>query len=179
MERLGKIDKRHIYYFRWDDPKRDFYLNNFPVKKWVLLPIGDEKLDKEYELLAEKSTSELLRFVSAVGGECELIHDIFDEVIIKKKKDSGADMNAPDVFEDTAMTVWNTNRFDWGFWSATFDDYDDEKIKILICVDFTKRGVKMCLQRLTKMIRKRWLPSDGEKDKRKNFNKPFYDDEIN
>ena len=177
MERLGKIDKRNIYYFRWDDEKREYYLENFPKRKWALFVIGAGRLDEDYKLLAEKSVVENLIFMSSAGDECELIHDIFDRVVIQKVKDSGADMDAPDIFEDTAMTVWNTNKFDWGYWAATIDDYCDEKVKILICVDFTKRGVRKYLLRLTKMIRKRWLPPSGPKGTL-TFNEPLYDDEI-
>lgn len=181
MERLGKIDKKNIFYFHWNDEKRNFYLENLPIKRWVMFVIGDEKLNEDYKILAEKSADVNLVELHSAGDECELIHDIFDNVIIQKKKDRGEPMDSPDDFENTAMTAWWTEEFDWGYWTACYtDDYRDydEKIRTLICVDFTDKGVKNCLLRLTKMIRKGWVPSEGKKNKRKKFSKPFYDDEI-
>lgn len=175
MERLGKIANRNIYYFHWNDEKRNYYLENLPKQKWKLFVIGDDNLETEYTLLAQKSADENLYEMNSAGKECELIHDIFDNVIIQKKEDNGEPMDSPDDFENTALTGWWTDEFNWGYWMSVSNYVDDEPediIRILICIDFTEKGVRKYLKQITKIIRKGWLP--------RSFLKIpcIYDDEI-
>lgn len=182
MERIGRAEGKEIYYFHWNDERRDYFLEKLPKKeRWVLFVIGDNKLNEDYKLLAEKSAEYNLVEMASAGIECELIHDIFDDVICEKEKAKGR-LDTPQAFENTPMTNWNTNKFDSGFWAiCDCDGYeeDDINIPILICVDFTPRGVKKYLKDITKLIRKGWTPrivwtpyANSVKTK------PRYDDEI-
>jgi hypothetical protein len=180
MERLGKIVNRNIYYFHWNDVKRNYYLENLPKQKWMLFVIGDDNFETEYTLLAQKSADENLYEMNSAGNECELIHDIFDNVIIQKKKDNNEPMDSPEDFENTALTGWYTNEFDRGYWMSVinYDDDDPEDIiRVLVCVDFTKRGVRKYLKQITKIIRKDWGPRSRFKEDEP-FQTPIYDDEI-
>ncbi len=180
MERLGKIANRDIYYFHWNDEKRNYYLENLPKQKWSLFVIGDDNLETEYTLLAQKSADENLYGMNSAGKECELIHDIFDNAIIQKKKDNNEPMDSPDDFENTALTAWYTNKFDWGYWSSVINFDDDEEediIRLIICVDFTEKRVGKYLKQITKIIRKGWGPRSGPKGALYK-NQPIYDDEI-
>ncbi len=182
MERLGKVYGKNVYYFHWNHERRNYYLEKLPKKeKWLLFVIGDDKLNEEYKLLAEKSVEENLIEMSAAGIECELIHDIFDGVIIEKERVKGT-LDTTEAFNNTTMTVWNTNKFDSGYWGiCACDGYEEEDIKIgiLICVDFTSRGVKKYLKHITKLIRKGWLPRTVWTPYANSVNtKPIYDDEI-
>ncbi|MBX7046602.1 MAG: hypothetical protein K1X86_12280 [Ignavibacteria bacterium] len=181
MKRIGRAEGKEIYYFHWNDERRDYYLERLPKKqRWVLFVIGDEKLNDDYRLLAEKSADEYLVGMNSAGIECELIHDIFDDVIIKKRYDKGGLTGSPDDYEGTALTSWWTDEFDWGYWMSCremdHDEYDRE-IRLMICVDFTKKGVKKYLMHCTKLIRKGWIPRSGHKGELFKT-KPIYDDEI-
>lgn len=179
MERLGKIVNRDIYYFHWNDEKRDYYLDNLPKQKWKLFVIGDDNLETEYTLLAQKSADENLFEMNSAGKKCELIHDIFDNVIIEQERIKGK-LDTPEAFENTALTGWWTNEFDWGFWMSV-SNYDDDEpediIRVLVCVDFTKKGLKKYLKQITKAIRKGWVPRNFKEEGAHSFT-PIYDDEI-
>ncbi|MBI5359531.1 MAG: hypothetical protein HZA48_03005 [Planctomycetes bacterium] len=99
--------------------------------------------------MAEKCLEKNVCYVCAIGQQCELIHDIFDELIVKREIAKRGNITSLDDFENSAMTTWH-NEFEEGFWfatSAVFHEYTE--IKEVICLDMTEEGKRQDLFDLT------------------------------
>jgi hypothetical protein len=67
------------------------------------------------------------------------------------------------------MTTYHNN-FSEGFWfSITSAHHGTKTIDKIVCVDFTRKGVKRHLSNLIGKVNKSWLPSDEENEE------PIYD----
>jgi hypothetical protein len=161
---IGYSNERQILYTNiWTDEN---WLQLLPTENWLAFPIGQEKDVENYIKLAAKSIDNDVSYVCAVGEYCELIHDIFDEIIIEKELES---LDNADAFDDSPMTTWHNN-FSEGFWFAITNAHHELKIiNKIICIDFTKQGVQVHLSNLVEKINNNWLPSDGRREK------PIYD----
>jgi|WetSurSiteA1Bulk_404760.scaffolds.fasta_scaffold41190_2 hypothetical protein len=170
MDILGRINNRKVLYTHvWVDKN---YLETLPTRNWLVMPISQEINKEIYVELAHKCLDKNVVFVSAVGKNCELIHDVFDEIIIKKSKEKGIDKDPLNGFEDFPLTTWNYNIVN-GFWSAIYGAFsatNESSIKKVVCVDYTEKGIKGYLMSLIKEFKKGWLPPDNRE-----YQEPSYD----
>jgi hypothetical protein len=171
MEQIGQCisNGRQIFYTNiWTDQN---WLDDLPSGNWVAFPVGQGHDVEIYSKLANRCIDNNVLYICAAGLNCELIHDIFDEVIVEKKIKAGESIDSPDDFENSPMTIWDNN-FSEGFWFAVVVTYHDlAPIDQIVCIDFTKQGVKRHLTDLINKINNDydWLPSDEE------YEEPVYD----
>lgn len=147
METLGQVNNREILYLCTKNTKN--WDEQLPVNNWVALIVGDDRDIDRIADIAEKCLEKNVCYVCAIGQQCELIHDIFDELIVKREIAKRGNINSPDDFENSAMTTWH-NEFEEGFWfatSAAFHEYTE--IKEVICLDMTEEGKRQDLFDLT------------------------------
>ncbi len=157
MERLGKINKIDIFYLHWDDPKRDFYLDWLPDKIYALFAVGDDANRRDdYKKMASIFLNKNVIWLKTAGKENELIHDLYDSVVIDNELSNGRDHTHPNFLKDKAITDFY-DEFGEGFWASTWL-VDHEPLDVILCIDFTERRVRDYLKILTKIIRKGWGP---------------------
>lgn len=167
MQYLGKINGRHVFYIRPDDG--EIWFDDLPTENWLALSIGDDPNIQSFSQLADKCIDKNALYMCSLGQSCELIHDIFDSVIVGKKIANGESVESTDDFENSPLTTWHHN-FDEGFWFALNAAHDEYKIiDKVVCIDYT-RGVKNYLIELLNKLHQEWLPSDNE------IQLPIYDD---
>jgi hypothetical protein len=164
---IGKSHDRQIFYTNiWADKN---WIDNFPTDNWLVFIIGQDKDIEAYRKLADKAITNNVLYLCATGECCKLIHDTFDETIFAQKIKNAESIDSPDDFENSPMTTWHSN-FSEGFWfSISSAHHGTKTIDKIVCVDFTKRGVKRHLTNLIEKINKSWLPSDEENEE------PIYD----
>lgn len=137
MEELGEINARkmtyvHIHTGNWK--------NNLPTNNWLVLPIGHVKDRMRIEEVIDACLDKGVKYVCALGQECEFIHDVFDDSIVEKRIREGKSVEREADFEYEPMTTWH-NDFDEGVWfaiHAAFDDYVD--IDRVVFLDMTDKG---------------------------------------
>jgi len=167
LELIGNSNERQIFYSNiWKD---DNWLEDLPKDNWLVFPIGQGNDIDSYSKLVDKSIDNNVLYVCAAGQYSELIHDIFDEMIVQKKIENNESVDNEDDFEDSPITTWHNN-FSDGFWFAITTAHHGLKIiDKIVCVDFTKQSVKGHLKDLIEKINNGWLPSDEE------IEEPIYD----
>jgi hypothetical protein len=95
--------------------------------------------------------------------------DIFDEEIVNRAIQDETRTGNPYDYEFSPMTTFHNN-FSEGFWFATTFTYDGCKdCDVVVCIDFTTKGVKNHVAELIIKIDNNWLPSDEA------FEDPVYD----
>jgi hypothetical protein len=159
MEILGKIGNRQILYLSTSENPR--WYDELPEEQWLLLPIGHESDFKLIDEVVNKCLENDVCYVCAVGHQSELIHDTFDQIIVKRKIDEGQAVDNPDDFLTSPMTTWDTE-IDEGLWFAgtsAFPSYYTDITKI-ICLDLTETGEKETLIEILAKISKGWVPSN-------------------
>ena len=161
MQLLDEINERQIFYIKVYSG--EILFDELPINNWLVLPIsGEDGNMKSYHLLADNSLNKNVLYACTVGEECELIHDIFDQCIISNKILKGESIESPDDFEDSPMTTWDDN-LDEGFWFALYTAFHPTKdINKVVCIDYTKRGLKNHLIDLLKRFHLGWIPSEDE-----------------
>ncbi len=167
MESIGNSNDRQIFYTNiWTDNN---WLDNLPKDNWLVFPIGQDKDINKFHELADRCIDNNVVYACAAGKYCELIHDIFDNIVVAKKIANEESVSCEDDFENSPMTVWDNN-FSSCFWFAIQSAHVDKKtISKIVCVDFTKQGVKRHLIDLIEKINNNWLPSEDE------FESPIFD----
>jgi len=169
MELVGISNERQIFYLNIH--RSADWVNNLPKSNWLAFAIGEEKDIEAYSELAEKCIANNVLYLCAAGPNCELIHDVFDETIVELKIKNKQSIESPEDFENSPMTTWHHN-FSEGFWFSIASAYSEAGvIDKIICIDYSKGGVKRHLQELIALINSGWLPSDEE------IEKPVYDTE--
>src|SRR4051812_48525507 len=113
MQPLGERNDRQVFYLKVNGSEN--WLDELPDENWLALPIGDEKNIQAYTRLADKCIDKKVVYMCAIGQSSELIHDIFDEMVVGKKILNGESVESEDDFENSPMTTWD-NDFDNGFW---------------------------------------------------------------
>lgn len=158
MDKIGEYNNRLIYYIRYKDD--NVLHDKLPTDNWLVLPICDTKENELISKISYICIDKNVRYLCALGQECEMIHDIFDQTIITRRLDKGLNVDNAEDFEREPMTTWHHD-FEEGVWFSltnAFDDYID--INQVICLDLTKKGVKEKLIQTINKISTGWLPDD-------------------
>ncbi len=162
MKLIGSSNSRQIHYTSVLTDSN--WLDNLPTENWLVFPIGQDKEIETYSLFADKCIDNNVLYVCAVGQNCELIQDIFDELIVSKKIEKCESVDSSDDFENSPITTWHNN-FSEGFWFAIlYAHHEQANINKIVCVEFTTKGVKQHLTNLIEKINTSWLPSDEENE---------------
>lgn len=166
MQVLGTIGDRQILYtnVRTDQTWLEFV----PTDNWLAFTVADEneEIVKEVvKLCLDKSVC----YICCAGRICGLTEFFFDEEIVERAIRLEAQAGEEFDYEFSPMTTAHKN-FSDGFWFASIAAVDGHKhIDMVICIDFTIKGVKGHLIDLVAKIKNDWLPSDEE------FEDPTYD----
>ena len=81
-----------------------------------------------------------VKYVCALGQECEFIHDFFDDLVVIRRIKAGLSVESEEDFEYEPMTTWH-NDFDEGVWFAIHSAYDDHvDIDTVVFLDMTDNG---------------------------------------
>lgn len=158
MDKIGEHNNRLIYYIRYTDD--NLLQDKLPTDNWLVLPICDTKENRLISKLSYLFLNKNVRYLCALGLECEMFHDIFDQTIITRCLDKGLSVDNEEDFEREPMTTWHHD-FEEGVWFSltnAFDDYVD--INQVVCIDITEKGVKNKLTETINNIKNGWLPND-------------------
>jgi hypothetical protein len=160
MIQLGTSHDRQIYYSnKWKDAT---WLDNLPNNNWLAFFIGEDIDIESFIIFADKAIQNNVLYLCSTGQNSELYHDTFDQRINQLKINKGESISSPDDFVNSPMTTWHNN-FSEGFWFAITTAFHElQSIDKIVCIDFTKAGVKQHLLDLINKINNRWLPSDDE-----------------
>jgi hypothetical protein len=160
MEPIGKSNDRQIFYLNtWKDSTS---LDNLPKDNWLAFSIGQDSDIERFIKFADKCIENNVLYLCSTGQNSKLFHDTFDKRIYELKIKKGESINSPDDFENSPLTTWHNN-FSEGFWFAiTTAHHEIKPIDKIVCLDFTKEGVKRHLINLIEKINNHWLPSDSE-----------------
>lgn len=147
METLGQVNNREIIYI-WTR-QTEYWADRLPASNWLVLFIGDDRNIDNITDMAQKCLEQNVCYVCTAGQERELIHEIFDELIVTNQIARGKTANTPDDFENSAMTT-SHDELKEGFWFATTLAFHDTiDIKKVICLDTTEKGKRQDLLNLT------------------------------
>jgi len=155
MDQLGEYNERLIYYQWIADSNWDIAL---PDDNWLVMPVGHTR---DYDLIKKISSVCLdknVNYLCALGLECEMIHDVFDQTMIDQRIKKGLSIDSPDDFINEPLTTWH-NDIGEGVWFAltsAFNDYKD--INFVVCLDLTDKGEKDCFVDMITKINNGWLP---------------------
>ena len=158
MEKLGKHNDRMIYYLNIKESIS--WETELPHDYWLVLPIGHKKDIELIKKVSRICLDKNVNYMCALGLECELIHDTFEEVLVDRRIEKGLSVDSPDDFKKEPMTTWHED-FGEGVWfslTTAFNDY--KKIKKVVCLDLTDKGEKEKLLDFIDKINKGWLPDD-------------------
>ncbi|MDP2586934.1 MAG: hypothetical protein Q8P32_04150 [Candidatus Komeilibacteria bacterium] len=152
MDYLGKLLLRKVYYLSIKD-FNDLFIKDLPDKNWLVFVFSDERSPSLLNELAEVCLTRSVLYVCTSGKSNQLIHDIFDKVIIENK-------NNPKVDKDI-LTTWNEN-FEEEFWFAIVAAYHPYKdINSVVCIDLGLNK-KEKIKTLINKINSGWLPEKNK-----------------
>lgn len=155
MEYLGKTKLRDIYYISVNDIK-DLNINELPDQNWLAFVFSDIRDKQLIKKIAEGCVEKNFLYLCSSGNSDELIHAIFDEVII----DNVYNIKNSKIDKDI-MTAGSKN-FENEFWFAIMVAYHPYKsIDSVVCIDIGLNK-KEEIKELIKKIDTNWVPSDHE-----------------
>ena len=160
MENWGQYNDRQIFYLSTWQTKN--WTDQLPSNNWLALTVGHDKDKQLYSELADKCIDKNVLYVCSLGHACELINDIFDEIIVQKKISVGDSVASPDDIENSPMTTKH-NDFDEGVWFAMNSAYHGTKdIDKIVVIDLTKETEQQRLTELIEKIKKGFIPPDND-----------------
>ncbi len=113
-----------------------------------------------------------MAYICCAGQLADHVELAFDMKIVEKAIEQENITQRPFDYDQSPITTAHKN-FSEGFWFASFVVQNEENwINTLICLDFTKKGVKNNIISLIEKINNDWLPSEEE------IESPFYDDNL-
>lgn len=160
MEDLGRINNRQIYYI--DFQNTDDLEIILPNNNWIVVPICDVKDIVAIDRLVNTCLNKNVNYICALGQQCELLDDWFDEEFLIRRIKNELPIDDPDDFDSAPMTTWHHD-FDQGFWFAVTSanpTIKDEYISVnaVVCIDMTIKNKQRLVDLVTK-INSGWLPS--------------------
>jgi hypothetical protein len=168
MQQFGIINGRRILY---TNVRRDAeWFKKLPMGNWAAFTISDDE-DRDFvELVVEKSLENQVAYICSTGQLSDAIELSFDLKIVEKAIEQENITQIPFDYDQSPITTAHKN-FSEGFWFAAIAAQNEENwINALICLDFTKKGVKKIILSLMEKINNDWLPSEEETEP------PYYDE---
>jgi hypothetical protein len=155
---LGHHKANEVYYYSFGLHE----LESLPRSHWVCLGIVNQNFDKNFfeEFILFSASNGLLEF-KAQGNFGELMHDIFDEVILEYE--------FQEEVETDIMTTWRNNGPNdladsfWGSFYANVlpEGVQQNQLKI-ICIGFDGMDYSDTLKNLLDRINEGWIPPDED-----------------
>jgi hypothetical protein len=109
------------------------WLKELPSQNWLCILCAEETPRRYLDEVIPKVITQDVCYVCTIGGQCEFVHDLFDEEICYRETEE------PPLYlpKHDIMTTWH-NDFDEGIWFAIYAAYDDAvKIKTVVILDMT------------------------------------------
>lgn len=170
MQQLGVINRRSILYTNIRNDEEWF--KELPKGNWAAFTITDDEDTDFIELVVENSLENQVAYICSAGQLSDHVELSFDLKIVEKAIEQEDLTKIPYDYDQSPVTTAHKN-FSEGFWFASFVVQNEENwINRLICLDFTKKGVKNNIISLIEKINNNWLPSEEE------IEPPFYDDNL-
>ncbi|WP_316827737.1 hypothetical protein [Pedobacter miscanthi] len=168
MQQFGVINNRRILY---TNVRRDSeWFKKLPIGNWVAFTISDDEDIDFVELVIEKSLENQVAYICSTGQLSDTVELSFDLKIVENAIEQENITQIPFDYDQAPITAANKN-FSEEFWFAAFAAQNEENdINTVICIDFTKKGVKNNIQSLIEKINNDWLPSEEE------IEPPYYDE---
>jgi hypothetical protein len=167
LEQIGISNNRQILYTHaWENHHA---LDQLPKDHWLAFFIGDDKHLDTYSKLASKCLANNVLYVCTAGQCCEYIHDIFDEVIVWNEIEGDQNIDNLNHLETSPLTTWHHHFYEGLWFAITTAHHESKPIDKVVCLDFTRQGVKGHLTHLIEKANAHELPSDDE------FEMPIYD----
>ncbi len=168
MKQLSIVNGRRIFY---TNVRRDAeWFKKLPLGNWCAFTITDDEDSDFIELVVEKSLENQVAYICSTGQLSDNVELSFDLKIVEKAIEQENITKIPFDYDQSPITTANKN-FSEEFWFAAFAAQNDEnEINKVICIDFTKKGVKNNIQSLIEKVNNDWLPSEEE------IEPPYYDE---
>ena len=167
MQEIGIVNRRQIFYTNVRTEAEWFY--KLPFDNWCAFTIADNEDHGLIEFAVEKCLDKLVLYSCSAGQLARETELSFDSAIVNRAIAQEDKTGQPFDYEHSPLTTIHEN-FSEGFWFSTTVAHDGYKeITIVICIDFTTKGVKCKLIELIEKINEGWLPSDEE------IEAPIYD----
>ena len=160
MELLGGIERKLIYYIKIRDTPNWGEL--LPTDGWVAFTIANTEDRKLVPDAVKVCLDKNMKYSCSAGTLAHWTEQCFDEEIVQRAIAFEIKKKEEYDYDFSPMTTAHQN-FSEGFWFASTLAYsphvDTSKV---VCLDFTKRGVKNHLVSLIHKINENWLPNDEE-----------------
>ncbi|WP_293306952.1 hypothetical protein [Pedobacter sp. UBA5917] len=168
MQQFGLVNGRKIFY---TNVRRDSeWFKKLPGGNWCAFTITDDEDSDLVDLVVEKSLKNQMAYVCNTGQLADKVELSFDLKIVEKAIEQESITKIPFDYDQSPITTAHKN-FGEGFWFSLFAAQNEENdINTVICIDFTKKGVKNNIQSLIEKINNDWLPSEEE------IELPYYDE---
>jgi len=152
MTVLGQVNDRQIIYIKHDFETA--WYEDFPLGNWLLFAITNQKQQTLFKEISQRAIDKDIVYMCAVGQECKMFHDSFDNEIENREVESRYLPNY------CILTTWDDN-LEEGFWAANHASLGEtEDINKIICLDLTNPGIKNELCDLINKLNSGWTPSE-------------------
>ena len=142
MKILTKIHDRDVKYVEFNTTAN--WVAHFPNENWVLVIIADNRNQNYFDEIIRKAIDRNVIWISSVGKQQELIHDISDEEILIREIEN---LYLP---EHLIMTIGET-KFEDGIFNGIFLPIQaEENLKEVILLDVDKSH----LEKIEKILKK-------------------------
>ena len=153
MEYLGKIKSRDIYYIHLDDIE-NLNINDLPNQNWLAFVFSNEDRPEIIKKVAEICVLRNFLYLCSTGKAYELIHAIFDEVIV----DNLYNLKNSKIDKDI-LTVGGSD-FNKEFWFSIWVAHHPYKdINSIVCIDMGLHK-KEEIRDLMNQINLGWVPNE-------------------
>jgi hypothetical protein len=144
---------RNLNFVQFDTSKN--WIEKFPTKNWCLIIIANEKNNNYFDEIIRKSIDRDVGYISAIGEQHDLIHNMANEEISFRD----VDIENHYLPEHCIMTVGDED-FENGLWfglNLTFND--GSEIKEIVILDVTKKAYNKTIE-LIRKFENGYLPPD-------------------
>lgn len=168
MQQLGLINDRRVFY---TSVRRDIdWFKKLPMGNWAAFTISDDEDSDFVELVVEKSLENQVAYICSAGQLSDTVELAFDLKIVENAIEQEDITHELYDYDQSPITTAHKN-FSEGFWFAAIVAQNEENwINALICIDFTKNGVKNNILSLIEKTNNNWIPSEEE------IEPPYYDE---
>ena len=158
LKYIGKHKLNHVYYYSLHLHE----LDSLPREHWVCLGIANRDFDKNFfeEFIIFSASKGLLEF-KGQGAFGELLHDLFDEVIMEYE--------FQEEVKTDIMTTWRNNGPNdladnfWGcFYAIVLPENVQQSQLSIVCIGFDGEDYSETLKELLERMNQGWVPPEED-----------------
>lgn len=150
---LNHILNKEIYYSQFSTDGN--WIKKFPEENWAIIIIADEKNLNYFSEIINKCINKNVAFITSVGNQSNLIHDLADEEIIFRE----VDIEKLYLPKHPIITIANED-FENGIWEGVYISLNEEvEIKKVVILDVEKKYLDD-IKNITDKFKKGYIPKN-------------------